>query len=405
MDLLRRKALQPKRGDVIVFNNTSAEHPATYEFARKMKALAERTYNIPFFWIEYQSYEDSGRHGWQRNPSYRLVNEHPYSDQNKNGYRCEGEVFEEMISLQGFLPNPHDRICTQTMKIFITNSFLTDWLAQEPCIERLGHYGATVRMSDEDVINAHKAHGGTTPDHILLAKREFVRRSPFVREQAFWQDFTDSDVRFNNEALKGAVIGRKGQLFGDMAIAYVSCLGIRKDEENRLEKIKARIDSAKNDKSRSLTGQPPRERILAPLVKRNITQEDVIDFWKTQSFDLDLPTTGLFSNCVYCPLKGKKKLLQIATQELSRNGQTALTPASIEWWVKMEEKYSRDLKAEKRNITSEKEIAYIGFFGTANKPVYWQIKERAKLNNASTAENIEADYLVDESHVPCSCTD
>ena len=66
VNLLEQRALRPERGDVIVFNNTSAEHPATYEFARKMKELAELEYNIPFFWIEYQSYEDSGRHGWQR---------------------------------------------------------------------------------------------------------------------------------------------------------------------------------------------------------------------------------------------------------------------------------------------------------------------------------------------------
>ncbi len=141
MELLRKKTLKPERGDVIVFNNTSAEHPATYEFSRKMKALAEKKYNIPFFWIEYQTYEDSSKHGWRRNPSYRLINENPYSDNNKNGYCYKGEVYEEMVSLSGFLPNMLTRSCTLSLKIFITNSFLTDWLAQKSGIERLGHYG------------------------------------------------------------------------------------------------------------------------------------------------------------------------------------------------------------------------------------------------------------------------
>ena len=334
------------------------------------------------------------------------MNEYPHSKQNKCGYRYKGEAFEEMMSLNGFLPNIQNRICTQTMKIFITNSFLSDWLAQKQGVDRLGHHGKTAQIRDEDVLRIHKAARGSTPDHILLAKRAFVRKSDFVREQALWKDFTGSDLCFANKAIKDSVLGDKAQLFGNLAIEYVSCLGIRKDEELRIAKIRARIDSAKHDKGiSSLFNQPPGEQILAPLVEKNINQQDVIDFWKTQKFDLALPDTGLFSNCVYCPLKGKKKLVQIATKELSKNKQTKITPASIDWWVKMEKKYSRDLKAEKRHITSKKDVAYIGFFGATNKPVYWQIREQAKLNNASTAENIEAGYLVDESHVPCNCTD
>lgn len=37
MRLLEQGKLNPTRGDVIVFNNTSVEHPATYEFTRKLK--------------------------------------------------------------------------------------------------------------------------------------------------------------------------------------------------------------------------------------------------------------------------------------------------------------------------------------------------------------------------------
>ncbi|OJA03259.1 hypothetical protein BGC33_02580, partial [Bathymodiolus thermophilus thioautotrophic gill symbiont] len=142
MKLLEGGQLNPVRGDIIIFNNTSAEHPATYEFTRKMKKLAEEEYNIPFFWIEYQTYEDSsGTYQWSRKPTYKLTNDQPYSEQNKNGYRYKGEVFEEMISLGGFLPSMVSRICTVSMKIFITNAFLSDWFAQKQSIERLGHYG------------------------------------------------------------------------------------------------------------------------------------------------------------------------------------------------------------------------------------------------------------------------
>jgi predicted phosphoadenosine phosphosulfate sulfurtransferase len=74
MKLLENNQLNPKRGDVIIFNNTSAEHSATYEFTRQMKKIAEEKYSIPFFWIEYQTYEDSsGTYQWSRKPSYKLV--------------------------------------------------------------------------------------------------------------------------------------------------------------------------------------------------------------------------------------------------------------------------------------------------------------------------------------------
>ena len=408
IELLKQKALKPKRGDVILFNNTSAEHPATYEFTRKMKALAEEEHNIPFFWVEYQTYEDSSKRGWRRNSSYRLVNENPYSPNNKNGYHYNGEVFEEMVSLSGFLPNMLTRSCTLSLKIFITNSFLSDWLAQKPGIERLGHYGETSRITDEDVINTHKTHQGSTPDKILLAKRKFVRSRGFVRDDASWENFTKANLCFDNAKIKKSVIGNKGQLFGDHAIAYVSCLGIRKDEEIRVDKIRARIDSPKNEKGNSLFGQPSRETILAPLVDNDVAKQDVIDFWKKQKFDLDLPDSGAFSNCVYCPLKGKSRLLQIATMEMSKgpNGKgVESTPASIDWWIDMEKKYSRDLKAEERNVTSKKDINFIGFFGATKGLVYQQIKQQAKLNVCNSAENIKAEYLEDDSYIPCNCTD
>ncbi len=132
MRLLKDNQLNPQRGDIIIFNNTSAEHSATYEFTRKIKKIAEEKYNIPFFWIEYQTYEDSsGAYQWSRKPTYRLINDQPYSEQNKDSYRYKGEVFEEMISLSGFLLSMVSRICTISMKIFITNAFLSDWFAQK----------------------------------------------------------------------------------------------------------------------------------------------------------------------------------------------------------------------------------------------------------------------------------
>ncbi len=396
MELLKEGRLSPERGDVIVFNNTSAEHPATYDFTRTLKHLAEEQHNVPFFWIEYQTYEDAGRYGWQRYSTYRLVNEFPWSEGNLQGYRWRGEVFEEMISQAGFLPNMQARICTQKLKIRITNEFLADWLAQKDGIERLGHTGDTSRMSDDDVVRCHQACGGTTPNAILLAKKSFLRKQPFVRESVRWQDFTKSRLCMSNESFKSSIRGGKCQLFGEHAVDYVSCLGIRKDEEIRADKIRSRVDHAKGQKTRSSTGQPPGEHIFVPLVDHNIVKRDVIDFWKKQPFDLELPDNGLFSNCVYCPLKGKKKLTAIAQSALS-SSMSSDGPASIDWWIEMERKYRRDLRAEKRAITSKKKAAYISFFGASDDCVYDNIKGRKG--------KLAADYLEEDSHIPCNCTD
>ena len=41
-------ALRPERGDVVLFANTSAEHPGTYAFTRECKERLEREYRLPF---------------------------------------------------------------------------------------------------------------------------------------------------------------------------------------------------------------------------------------------------------------------------------------------------------------------------------------------------------------------
>ena len=59
--------------------------------------------------------------------------------------------------------------------------------------------------------------------------------------------------------------------------------------------------------------------------------------------------------------------------------------------------HSRDLKAEKRPVRSKKNVANIGFFGATSRWVYSDIKNQL--------DNTDADYLEDESYIPCNCTD
>ena len=110
--LLKNGLLDADRGDAIVFNNTSAEHPETYLFARRCMRECE-SYGVPFFWIEFQTYEDARKGEYTRVPSYRLTNDQPHSLDNEDGFHWRGEVFEELISWSGYVPNQFSRICTR----------------------------------------------------------------------------------------------------------------------------------------------------------------------------------------------------------------------------------------------------------------------------------------------------
>ena len=63
--LLENGFLKQERGDVVVFNNTSCEHPETYRFVSECKRRVESA-GIPFFIVEFQTYEDARQGEWRR---------------------------------------------------------------------------------------------------------------------------------------------------------------------------------------------------------------------------------------------------------------------------------------------------------------------------------------------------
>ena len=122
--MLKNGMLNADRGDVIIFNNTSAEHHKTYEFVIECKRRCEEEYNIPFFLTEFQTYESCKNGVYDRFSTYRLANDKPYSHENPHGYHTKGEVFEELISWHGYLPGLlSGRTCTKNMKMGTTVSF------------------------------------------------------------------------------------------------------------------------------------------------------------------------------------------------------------------------------------------------------------------------------------------
>lgn len=412
--LLHNKVLQAKRGDVVVFNNTSAEHPATYEFAAKCKALCEEEYGIPFFWTEFQTYEDASRGRWARHPAYRLVLPQPASEKQPNGYHARGEVFEELLSWQRFVPNQHDRICTARMKLFVTKDFLGDWFAVKPSIDRLGHYYGEPMMQDSEVITAHRQSSGSTPPEVLLEKAQFVRTRPPFRPEQDFADYSSVAVKIANSHLADKSLGGRVALSGDDCVDYVTFVGFRGDEPARVARMRARNMSRGDDDCESdndpHTALPEGEYVYAPLAEMNVSKEDVFAFWKKQDWDLRLPHTANYSNCVYCFLKGSATLADIVArrEKVEKRLPKKLraqpdTPADINWWVKMEAKYARDLRREKRKVRNKDMAAgekpLIGFWGINSRLSYHRLAEAE--NRPASLKQIETDNAA----LPCDCTD
>lgn len=89
---------------------------------------------------------------------------------------------------------------------------------------------------------------------------------------------------------------------------YMSWVGIRADEPRRAAKI-------------------PRDR--TPLVTAGVTKEMVGEFWKSQSFDLELPNINgvtYHGNCDLCFLKGSSQTMSLIQEK----------PERAVWWAKME---------------------------------------------------------------------
>ena len=372
--MLKNGMLKANRGDVIIFNNTSAEHQKTYDFVMECKKRCEEEYSIPFFITEFQTFEDCKNGIYDRFATYKLVNDKPYSKDNPNGYHYKGEVFEELISWQGYLPSlMSGRTCTKKMKMDVTYDFLNDWFSELEYIERLGHYSNISRIDIDILYQKHQKNGGKVPFEIYKNKKEYCLNRPLFRPKQKFSDYTKVKID------KNIYIHKK-------KVEFCSFIGFRADEPLRLEKMKNRINQSYNEDINIAYLKDEGEHIYAPLVQFNITQKEIKEFWDKQDFDLGLPYDGSLGNCVYCFMKGANKLSSI------KSDTNELTPQNIDWWVRIEQKYQRDLIAEERDITTKEENPYINFFGVNGKISYKIIKNK---NNMEHLQN----------SMPCNCTD
>ena len=392
--LLENGFLKPKRGDVIIFNDTSAEHPETYNFTAKCKRIAEEQYGIPFFWVQFQTYEDARGGKWVRLPTYRLVKPVPWSEDEPDGYHWKGEAFEELLSWSGFVPNQFQRTCTQNLKLEVTRQFLRDWFACKDSTGRLGHYGNGSRMDDDAMYAYHKKYRGKVPKDIFLKKKSYVRSRPVFRQEQSFSNFSRVSQSIENPHLTGKQFGGNA-MFGDNGIEYVTFVGLRYDEMRRVIKVQRR--NSGGPEANGYEG----EHVYMPLAKIGVTKEDVDEFWNNQNWGLNLPSEAGLSNCVYCFLKGAKALRMVHKQmETTKENKTSVldSPCDISWWKRMELRYGRDLAAEKRVIQKkERAETVIGFFGVDSGFSYELLEKsgKEKINFSKFTKNV----------LPCDCTD
>jgi len=406
--LLEQGLLDPKRGDVVVFNNTSAEHPATYDFVRNCTRRAEIDYNIPFFWIEYATYEDAHNGEWTRRGNYRLVNDRPFGESNPNGYRWRGEVFEELVSHQGFLPSRHTRICTTHLKLRVTNDFLSEWFSGKNATEWRGHFHPESQMTDEVVIARHQRSRGKLSNDELLRKKAFLRsRPPAIPEQNF-ADFSGACAhQMTNKLFAEQGYPEFAPMIGEGATEYVSLIGLRADEPRRVARVMSRNSLRSGDPERKKREMTDGEIVCTPLADATITKEDVLAFWSERDGELKLPLGANLSNCVFCFMKGTTAIPNVqrditrADAELPEKLQSAPgTPSDIQWWADLEAAYKRrPLKRHKERDRRSKKTVTIGFWGVDADVTYRDLMEM-KDEELVTRPDFDG-----RTALPCDCTD
>jgi hypothetical protein len=193
------------------------------------------------------------------------------------------------------------------------------------------------------------------------------------------------------------VVGDSAWL-GAGGIEFVAFIGLRGDEQVRVAKVEARRANAHANPGYE------GEHVYMPFSAMNVSKQDVNEFWGRQSWGLQLPDDGALSNCVYCFLKGVGNLEQVRnTMERRKHtdvpgfGSMVDTPCDVAWWTAMEQKYGRDLEAERRVRTGADSSSFVGFFG-ASSGLSYQLLANGRREGADLSRFAS-------SVLPCDCTD
>ena len=352
----------PARGDVVLFANTSAEHPGTWEFAAKCCDRLEQDFGLPCFWYEFCTVEDAWRGVYRRRQSYRLVSRRPI-EEDPNGYRSRGEVFEEMLSYQGMLPNPHSRSCTAKMKLYPAHLLLAEWLGGSRGPSHDGHHGDDAYVTPALAERRYRANGGVATAEAYERRITYMTERPPSRKEQRWEDYTDAPI------MHRPFLSPAGQapVWGTGAVEFVTLLGLRGDEERRVNRVLSRSLFAEGAGGRecSIRTQPPGERPYFPLFDVGWGEAEISAFWQERDFSLEIPEGA--GNCVFCFMKGTRDLQRQAQHPDPERVTDA--PSDIAWWDRMETRYRREAPA--RDGCG---ISKFGFFGVKG-PTFTQIAD------------------------------
>ena len=145
-----------------------------------------------------------------------------------------------------------------------------------------------------------------------------------------------------------------------------SFIGIRVDEPRRVAKFRANPHP-----------ENKHETVFMPLVPDNVSSKEVGNFWKNQTFDLELPNMNgktMHGNCDLCMLKPKSQVLSLIKEK----------PERALWWIKQEEEAAKRCHGD-------------GKFFAIDRPSYAQMYKYS-------AEQTDM-FDPDEEAISCFCGD
>lgn len=146
--------------------------------------------------------------------------------------------------------------------------------------------------------------------------------------EPFYQLITDKNylpnmvARFCTSELKVVTIDRYLKSRG--VEDYSTAVGIRADEPRRVAKMRQK------------------DGYVTPLADAKVTTPDVIEFWRDQSFDLNLPASGFYSNCDLCFLKGYGIKQSLVREQ----------PSLAEWWDEQEKRIDARFRSDQPSYES-----------------------------------------------------
>jgi 3'-phosphoadenosine 5'-phosphosulfate sulfotransferase (PAPS reductase)/FAD synthetase len=308
------KGLGPE--DYVIFTNTGKEREQTLEFLHQQETVL----GVPLIWLEYCRFNR-----WKQ-VSFETASR-------------KGEPFEALL---------FDRRRWKWKPFLYTDVLLADGIAVYPgSLEWLLYYTpeklyATVE-DEYGQIHPDSRWKGPVPAFT-------IRTDKSDNPNPFGLYLPNQQTRFCTQELKIRVMRdfMRSQGHGH----WVNVVGIRADEPRRHANGKQSTDS--------------RFDVVHPLYHAGIRKPDVLAFWRTQPFDLQLEDHE--GNCDDCFLKGKGKLLK----SIKKN------PAEAQWWIDCE---------QAAGVTFSKRDSY------------------ADLRERATTQTALDFWPEEEESLTCACTD